>query len=123
MNSYSILMATQRIQVLLDEAAARRVHRVEKRGLFKRIASAASAVKAAIEALPTTASRSSRRSTTIRTGAEASSLGSVRPPSHTRTALGSSARGRGVSAVAPVSRGRRASGASPSGSPLRGGCR
>jgi hypothetical protein len=49
MNSYSILMATEHIQVLLDEAAARRVHQVEKRGLFERIASAASSVKAAID--------------------------------------------------------------------------
>ena len=49
MNSYSILMATDHIQVLLDEAAARRVHQVDKPGLFKRIASAASSVKAAID--------------------------------------------------------------------------
>ena len=50
MNSYSILMATEQIQVLLDEAAVRRTHHVEKPGLFERIASAASSVKAAIEA-------------------------------------------------------------------------
>ena len=49
MNSYSILMATDHIQVLLDEAAVRRAHQVEKPGLFKRIASAASSVKAAID--------------------------------------------------------------------------
>jgi hypothetical protein len=50
MNSYSILMATEHIQVLLDEAAARRTHHVEKPGLFERIASAASSVRAAIDA-------------------------------------------------------------------------
>lgn len=50
MNSYSILMANEQIQVLLDEAAARRAHRVEKPGLFERIASAASSVKATIDA-------------------------------------------------------------------------
>ena len=49
MNSYSILMATEHIQVLLDEAAAHRAHHVEKPGLLKRIASAASSVKAAID--------------------------------------------------------------------------
>lgn len=49
MNSYSILMATDHIQVLLDEAAARRAHHVEKPGMFERIASAASSVRAAID--------------------------------------------------------------------------
>ena len=49
MNSYSILMATEHIQVLLDEAAAHRMYHVEKRGLFERIASAASSFKAAID--------------------------------------------------------------------------
>ena len=49
MNSYSILMATEHIQLLLDEAATRRAYEVEKRGLFERVASAASSVKAAID--------------------------------------------------------------------------
>ena len=72
---------------------------------------------------PTTASRSSRRSTTIRTGAEASS------PRFRPTSLqyandpGSSAGGRRVSGAGRVSRDRRAGGASPSGSPLRGASR
>ena len=49
MNSYSVLMATEHIQLLLDEAAVRRTHQVEKPGLFERIASAASSVKARVD--------------------------------------------------------------------------
>ena len=50
MNSYSILIVNEHIQYLLDEAAAHRTAKVEKPGLFERIASAASSVKAAIDA-------------------------------------------------------------------------
>jgi hypothetical protein len=50
MNSYSILMANGLIQDLLDEAAVRRALTGPKPGLLKRIASAASAVNAAIVA-------------------------------------------------------------------------
>lgn len=49
MNSYSILIVNEHIQYLLDEAAARRAATVEKPGLFERIASAASSVKAAVD--------------------------------------------------------------------------
>ena len=48
MNSYSILIVNEHIQYLLDEAAAHRAANVEKRGLFERIGSAASSVKAVI---------------------------------------------------------------------------
>ena len=50
MNSYSILMVNEHLDYLLEEAAARRAQTAEKPGLLKRIATAASSVKAAIEA-------------------------------------------------------------------------
>ena len=50
MNSYSALIVNEHLEYLLEEAAARRAQTVGKPGLFKRIASAASSVKAAIEA-------------------------------------------------------------------------
>jgi hypothetical protein len=50
MNSYSILIVNEHLEYLLEEAAARRAQTAEKPGLLKRIASAASSVKAAIEA-------------------------------------------------------------------------
>lgn len=50
MNSYSILIVNEHLDYLLEEAAARRAHSADKSGLFKRVASAASSVKAAIEA-------------------------------------------------------------------------
>ena len=50
MNSYSILVVNEHLEYLLEEAAARRAQNAEKPGLLKRIASAASSVKAAIEA-------------------------------------------------------------------------
>ena len=50
MNSYSILIVNEHLDYLLEEAAARRAQTAEKPGLLKRIASAASSVKAAIDA-------------------------------------------------------------------------
>ena len=50
MNSYSILIVNEHLEYLLDEAAARRAQTAETPGLLRRIASAASSVKAAIEA-------------------------------------------------------------------------
>ena len=50
MNSYSILVVNEHLDYLLEEAAARRATTANKPGLLKRIASAASSVKAAIEA-------------------------------------------------------------------------
>ncbi len=50
MNSYSILVVNEHLEYLLEEAAARRAQTVEKPELLKRIASAASSVKAAIDA-------------------------------------------------------------------------
>lgn len=50
MNSYSILVVNEHLEYLLEEAAARRAQTAEKPGLLKRIASAASSVKAAIDA-------------------------------------------------------------------------
>ena len=50
MNSYSILMVNEHLDYLLEEAAARRATTANNPGLLKRIASAASSVKAAIEA-------------------------------------------------------------------------
>ena len=73
MNSYSIFMVNEHIQVLLDEAAAHRMYHVEKRGLFSGSPPLHPRSRRPSTAPPTTASRSSRRSTTIRTGAEASS--------------------------------------------------
>jgi hypothetical protein len=50
MNSYSILIVNEHLDYLLEEAAARRAQTSGKPGLLKRIASAASSVKEAIEA-------------------------------------------------------------------------
>ena len=50
MNSYSILIVNEHLDYLLDEVAARRAQTAEKPGLLERIASAASAVRAAIDA-------------------------------------------------------------------------
>ena len=50
MNSYSILIVNEHLDYLLEEAAARRAQTAETPGVFRRIASAASSVKAAIEA-------------------------------------------------------------------------
>jgi hypothetical protein len=50
MNSYSILVVNEHLDYLLEEAAARRATTANNPGLLKRIASAASSVKAAIEA-------------------------------------------------------------------------
>ena len=49
MNAYAIFVVSNHLQVLLDEAAARRAVKVEKPGLRQRIASAASSVKATID--------------------------------------------------------------------------
>ena len=49
MNAYAIFVVNNHLQVLLDEAAARRAIKVEKPGLRQRIASAASSVKATID--------------------------------------------------------------------------
>ncbi len=49
MNSYSILIVNEHLEYLLEEAAARRAQTVEKPALLKRIAAAASTVKAAID--------------------------------------------------------------------------
>ena len=50
MNSYSILIVNEHLQYLLDEAAARRAQTAEKPGILRRIASAASSAKAAMDA-------------------------------------------------------------------------
>lgn len=50
MNAYATFSVNTHLQVLLDEAAARRAFATEKPSLRARIASAASSVKAAIEA-------------------------------------------------------------------------
>ena len=50
MNSYSILIVNEHLEYLLEEAAARRAQTAETPGVLKRIASAASSVKAALEA-------------------------------------------------------------------------
>lgn len=50
MNAYAIFVVNEHLQVLLDEAAVRRAHQVEKPSVFERIASAASSVWAAVEA-------------------------------------------------------------------------
>jgi hypothetical protein len=49
MNAYAILVVNDHLQVLLDEAAARRAVKVEKPSLRERIASAASSVKATFD--------------------------------------------------------------------------
>ena len=49
MNAYAIFVVNNHLQVLLDEAAARRAVKVEKPGLRQRIASVASSVKATID--------------------------------------------------------------------------
>ena len=49
MNGHAILMVNDHIQVLLDEAAARRTVQVDKPSLRTRIASAAASVKASID--------------------------------------------------------------------------
>jgi hypothetical protein len=49
MNAYSIFVVNHHLQVLLDEAAARRELHVEKPGLRQRIASAASSVKTTLQ--------------------------------------------------------------------------
>ena len=49
MNSYSILIVNEHLEYLLEEAAARRAQTAETPGVLKRIASAASSVKAAID--------------------------------------------------------------------------
>ena len=49
MNAYAIFVVNNHLQVLLDEAAARRAVKIEKPGLRQRIASVASLVKATID--------------------------------------------------------------------------
>jgi hypothetical protein len=49
MNTYATFAVNEHLQVLLDEAAARRALHVEKPGLRQRIASAASSVKATLQ--------------------------------------------------------------------------
>jgi hypothetical protein len=49
MNTYATFAVNEHLQVLLDEAAARRQLHVEKPGLRQRIASAASSVKATLQ--------------------------------------------------------------------------
>ncbi len=49
MNAYAIFVVNNHLQVLLDEAAARRAIKVEKPGLRQRIASVASSVKSTID--------------------------------------------------------------------------
>ena len=49
MNAYAIFVVNNHLQVLLDEAAARRAVKFEKSGLLQRIASAASSVKATFD--------------------------------------------------------------------------
>lgn len=49
MNTYAMFAVNDHLQVLLDEAAARRAFKVEKPGLRQRIASAASTVKSTID--------------------------------------------------------------------------
>ena len=50
MNAYATFVVNEHLQVLLDEAAARRAVSVEKPSLRERIASAASSVKTALDA-------------------------------------------------------------------------
>jgi hypothetical protein len=50
MNSYANFQVNEHLQVLLDEAAVRRAFKIDKPGLLERIASAASSVKAALDA-------------------------------------------------------------------------
>ena len=50
MNTYATFVVNDHLQVLLDEAATARRFAIEKPSLRTRIASAASSVKAAIEA-------------------------------------------------------------------------
>jgi hypothetical protein len=49
MNAYAIFVVNNHLQVLLDEAAARRSVKVEKPSLRERIASAAASAKATID--------------------------------------------------------------------------
>jgi uncharacterized protein (DUF2235 family) len=49
MNAYAILVVNSHLQVLLDEAAARRTFKAEKPGMRQRIASAAASVKTTLE--------------------------------------------------------------------------
>jgi hypothetical protein len=49
MNAYAIFVVNSHLQVLLDEAAARRALTVEKPGLRQRIASAAASVRTTID--------------------------------------------------------------------------
>ena len=49
MNTFAIFYVNEHLQVLLDEAAARREQHVEKPSLRKRIASAVSSVKTKLE--------------------------------------------------------------------------
>jgi hypothetical protein len=49
MNTYATFAVNDHLQVLLDEAAARRAFAIEKPRLRERIASAASSVQAAFE--------------------------------------------------------------------------
>ena len=49
MNTFAIFYVNEHLQVLLDEAAARREQHVDKAGLRQRIASAASSVKATLQ--------------------------------------------------------------------------
>jgi hypothetical protein len=49
MNTFAILAVNDHIQVLIDEAAARRRSQVDQPSLLKRIASAASSVKTTLQ--------------------------------------------------------------------------
>ncbi len=49
MNAYAIFVVNDHLQLLLDEAAARRAVKVEKPSLRERIASVASSIKAVID--------------------------------------------------------------------------
>lgn len=49
MNAYAMFVVNDHLQVLLDEAAARRAVKIEKPGLRQRIASVASSVAATID--------------------------------------------------------------------------
>ena len=49
MNTLAIFVVNDHLQVLLDEAAARRAHHIEKPGLRQRIASAATSVKTTLQ--------------------------------------------------------------------------
>ena len=57
MNAYAIFVVNDHLQVLLDEAAARRALKVGKPNLRQRIASVASSVKSTID-MPADYSRS-----------------------------------------------------------------